>query len=81
MLLLKNHRDDFMGKVNVSFSFVNQERLPLIIQPQNEQPLSAEHIAAFLEEKGYEIKIYRSPIMERLGFNHHMVYAKQNEEF
>ncbi|USQ14350.1 FkbM family methyltransferase [Legionella lytica] len=39
-----------------------------------------EHMAAFLEEKGYEIKIYRSPVMERLGFNHHMIYAKQKEQ-
>lgn len=35
------------------------------------------HIVSFLTEKNYEIKIHRSPNMERLGFNHHMVFAKQ----
>ncbi|WP_058533362.1 TauD/TfdA family dioxygenase [Legionella saoudiensis] len=40
-----------MGKVQVSFSFVNQEKLPLIIRPQNQQPLTAEHLVQFLNEE------------------------------
>ena len=34
-------------------------------------------IATFLKEKKYDIKIHRSPVFEKLGFNHHMIYAKQ----
>ena len=36
-----------------------------------------EHVATFLKEKDYEIKIYRSPAFANLGFNHHMIYAKK----
>lgn len=40
-----------MEKIKVSFSFVNEEKLPLIIQPQDQKELSAEHLVQFLTEE------------------------------
>lgn len=40
-----------MGKVNVTFNFVNQDKLPLIIQPQEEIHASADYLLQFLNEE------------------------------
>ena len=35
------------------------------------------HVASYLKEQGYRIKISRCPFFEKLGMNHHMIYAKR----
>lgn len=36
-----------------------------------------DHLAGYLKEQGYTIKISRFPFFEKLGFNHHMIHAKR----
>jgi alpha-ketoglutarate-dependent taurine dioxygenase len=40
-----------MGKVNVTFNFVNDNKLPLIIQSQEKEQASADHLLQFLNEE------------------------------
>lgn len=50
-----------MQKINVTFSFLNQDKLPLIIKPQQTKPASVNHLLQFLNQ---ENKLFKEQLLQ-----------------
>lgn len=61
---------------------IKPEQFPIIQQLSIEVHAiegRVEKLNSYLEEQGYITNVHRNPILQNLGFNHHMIFAKRAE--